>query len=186
MSKKNGGRRPMINLKSLNNFLPFQKGGPTLTKGLVAIEWLHKQNRLEEFLILHSNFQKLPEIYTCSMGKGPARFSMSLFWARSSHPYFYRTIENPNSSPTDTQNSSYSLFGQHAFDESYGWRNFKGPKYINLSVGASRIFNKHKKSILQPFQELEFLGLQINSFKDIFIVCNLWKWTNKSYLSAPH
>ena len=73
MSKKNGGRRPMINLKSLNNFLPFQNGGPTLTKGLVAIEWLHKQNRLEEFLILHSTLQKLPEIYTCSMGKGPAR-----------------------------------------------------------------------------------------------------------------
>ena len=107
------------------------------------------------------------------MGKGSARFSMSLFWARSSHPYFYKTIENPNSSPTDTQNSSYSLFGQHAFDESYGRRNFKGPKYINLSVGASRVCNKHKKSILQPFQELEFLGLQVNSFKDIFVVCNL-------------
>ena len=186
MIKKDGGCRPMINLKSLNNFLPFQNGGPTLTKGLVATEWLHKQNRLEEFLILHSTLQKLPVIYTCSMGKGPARFSMSLLWARSSHQYFYKTIENPNSSPTNTQNSSYSLFGQHAFDESYGRRNFKGRKCINLSVRASRVCNKHKKYILQPFQEREFLGLQINSFKDIFIVCNLWKWTNNTYLSAPY
>ena len=108
VSKKDGGYRPVINLKSLNNFLPsaiplFQDGGPTLSNGLVAAERLHEQNRLKGCLLLHSTSQKSSsDVYTFSMGRELVWISVSLFWARSSPPYLYKTNGNPNSSPTHT------------------------------------------------------------------------------------
>ena len=55
-----------------------------------------------------------------------------------------RVNENPNRSPTQTENSSYSLFGQHVSDESDSSQNLDGPRYISFSVARSRICNKHK------------------------------------------
>ena len=48
----------------------FQDGGPTLSNGLIAVERLHEQNRLEGCLLLHSTSQKSSsDIYTFSMGR---------------------------------------------------------------------------------------------------------------------
>ena len=52
-------------------------------------------------------------------------------------PYFYKNS-------TQTENSRYSLFGPHIFDESDGGQNLHGPRYIRFSAAMSRICNKHK------------------------------------------
>ena len=54
VSKEDGDHRPVINLKSLNNFPSYQDRRPKRSKVLIATERLHVQNRLEGRLFLYS------------------------------------------------------------------------------------------------------------------------------------
>ena len=60
------------------SFIPsFQDGKAKRSKVLIATERLHVQSRLKGFLFLYS--QKLPEVYTFTMGREPVRIIMSSF-----------------------------------------------------------------------------------------------------------
>ena len=60
------------------SFIPsFQDGRPKCSKVLIATERLHVQNRLKGCVFLYSTSQKLPEVYTFSMGREPVRIMSS-------------------------------------------------------------------------------------------------------------
>ena len=114
VSKKDGGQKPIIKLKSLSNFLSYNHSkmeGLHLVKDVVT-ERLHVQNRIQGCLLLPCTSQKLPQVYKFSMGRELIQNSYGFILG---HPYIYKTNENPNSSLAQTGNSSYSLFGQYVF-----------------------------------------------------------------------
>ena len=145
VSKKDGDHRPIINLKSLNNLLSCHH---FKMEGLNAVKYLLQQNNYMYKIDLQDAYfciplQRSSQRFIRFQWEGSLykllclRLRLRPFQPPPPAPYFYKNS-------TQTENSRYSLFGPHIFDESDGGQNLHGPRYIRFSAAMSRICNKHK------------------------------------------
>ena len=85
LSKKGGGNRPAINLKHMNNFIPYQhvkmEGLNLLQNNLLKRDYMCKLELKN--LLLRSIKKAVKGICTVSVGRDTLRVLQSLFWSRS-------------------------------------------------------------------------------------------------------
>ena len=98
VNKKDGDHRPVINLKFLNNFIPYQHfkmEGMHLIKDPPRTRLFYK-DRSKRCLFWNTSRQKLNKIYSFSMGRKCIRIPLLIFWHGPSPSDFHKTSENPN------------------------------------------------------------------------------------------
>ena len=106
VGEKEGGYRPVINLKMLNQFIPFLH---FKMEGLFSVKVHNTGGRLDvqtgpEGCILQCLIRsKLEEVRKVSVEGDSQRVHVPVFWTRPSTKGVYKVIENCNLSPEEDQ-----------------------------------------------------------------------------------
>ena len=139
VGKKNGGKRPVINLKKLNTFIPYEN---FKTEGLTCLKFLLEQN----------NFLRKIE---AQVVRQPLRVSLLLFWFRASSKIFYQITKNPNCFFETNKHSNNFLSGRYVADGENLTGNYNSKGYIDFSVAKFRVCHKSEKVNLTFSEAIE-------------------------------
>ena len=95
---KRDGNRPIINLKHLNNSIPYQRfkmeGLNFLQNMLQKKNYICKLNQKRRLFLVFSK-KRNKEICTVSLGSDTLRVPLSLFWSKSSYSNIYQNLNLP-------------------------------------------------------------------------------------------
>ena len=165
--KKDGGYRPVINLKMLNHsFSPFQNGKLFSVKAHNTEGRLNVQTGFEGCILQCSIGLKLEEVCKASKEGDPLRVHVEpVFWIRSNTKGVYKVIENSNLSSEKDQCQSDNIFGQYVDFELHNTRNSHQPRHSHISPAELGFIINIKKSMLHPCQKIEFLRMELDSIK---------------------
>ena len=101
------------------------------------------------------------------MGRNPVPVSMPVFWPGTSPICFHKTPKDPHDLSKKDRDMHSNLFGRHV-----DYSQNKGRDYINLRDIRDAVILllqclgfviNQKKSVMTPVQEIEFLGMIVNS-----------------------
>ena len=132
-------------------------------KVCVAKKGLHVQNRPEGCILQRSSTQRLMKLSTVSLGRKLVRVSVPILWFGTSSDNIHKVIKGSNLSSETSDDNDYNL----------------SPRFIDFRKHMSEIFTARdsvifllqhpgfviplKKCVLYPLQEIELLGLILNS-----------------------
>ena len=94
------------------------------------------------------------------MGRDTLRVPLSLFWSRSSSSNIYQNLEGTNFPLDKASDSCDNISGRHVTDTR---RVINEQRYNEFSSDSIGICNQFEKSILVPVQQIQLLGLEIDS-----------------------
>ena len=88
-----------------------------------------------------------------------------MFWLGTSSQNFHKIAENTNACTEEDKYSNSNILGRYSYNGSYdGWKSHV-QRHCNLPPATFRFCFNLEKLILNPVQEIEFLGVTINSLK---------------------
>ena len=134
VSKRDGGNRPVINLKHLNNFIPYQhfkKEGLNLLQNMLQ-KRLHVPAGSKRRLLLCSSKKGIKEICTVLVGRDTLLVPLSLFWSRSIVFNIYQNFKGTNFPPEKASETCDNIYGRH-FTEVTDTGRVNGQRYNNFS-----------------------------------------------------
>ena len=105
----------------------------------------------------------IKEICTVSVGRDSLQVPLSLFWSRSSSSNIYQNFKGTNFALEKASDSCDNISGRHVTRATDTRRVINEQRYNNFSSDSIGIVINLKKSILVPIQQIEFLGLEIDS-----------------------
>ena len=134
VGKKDGGNRPVINLKNLNASIPylhFKMEGLHLLKDILK-EKDYVQDRPEGCLLLCSSSSKSLEVYPVLLGRSIIQIPLSMFWPGTSSMHVFKATENPNSNSKKNQYSHHRRPRRYALDEPNNRRAKQNREHIDF------------------------------------------------------
>ena len=164
ISKNDGRNRPVINLKHLNNFIPYQnfkmEGLNLLQSMLQEKDFMCKLDLKDAYFCVP--LKKESWKYVRFQWEVTLYEFLSLFRARSSTTDIYKSSKNIYFITKKATDQGNNLFRRHAIDvtNNRGVVNQQGLIFLLTHLGF--VINL-KKSMLNPVQKIEFLGLEIDS-----------------------
>ena len=117
VKKKDGGQRPVINLKQLNAYIPYCH---FKMEGLLSKRRLHVQTRLERCIFFSSLGKKFKAI--CLVRK-LVQVPLVLLWFGTSTTNVYKIVKSANDNLTQDKHQKNNLLRRHAIDWSLFRRN---------------------------------------------------------------
>ena len=90
---------------------------------------------------------------------------MSLFWSRTTLLKFYQNSETHNIPFASSKYQNFDLPGRHVLNVSINREFSSRKRHLNLSLSTFGIGNKLLKSVIEPVQTIEYLGLVIKSIQ---------------------
>ena len=146
VGKKDYGNRAVINLKSLNKFVPYQH---FKMNGLHYLKFLLQNGDYSCKIDLKDAYfsvpLRVPEISKISMGRKLVRVPFPLFWTRPSTKSFYNFTEGSNFSAKVFDDWGSNIPGRSTnFREYYG-RDTRAMGLCNISVTAPRFRDKFQE-----------------------------------------
>ena len=143
----------------------FQNGGPPSNERSLAGEGLHVQDKSSRCIFYNTNKSKAQEIPQVQMGGNTVRVSLPLLWTRPSTSDIYKINESPHFSTAAPKHLPNNIPGRHVDNGQVSTGIDLSWKHCDLPPAKSRICTELKKSVLEPSQKIEFLGMVIDSMK---------------------
>ena len=124
------------------------------------------QNRPEECILQFSSTQRFTKITTVSLGRKLVRAPAPMLWFGTSSQNIHKIIKGSNISFETSYDKCHNLSRWFIDFRKQYERNIYGKELYDLPITTS--FNlgfviNLKKCLLDPVQEIEFLGLIVNS-----------------------
>ena len=88
-----------------------------------------------------------------------------MFWLGTSSQNLNKIAENTSVSIEEDKYSDSNIFGQYAYNGPNNGKRFHVQRHFNLPPVVFKFYFNLEKYILDPIQEIEFLGVTISSFK---------------------
>ena len=126
VGKKDGGYRPVINLKMLNQFVPFLhlkiEGLPHLKHIIQEGDWMCKLDLKDAYFSV-----PFEEVCKISVEEDTLRVHVPVFWIRPNTKGVYKVIENPNLSSEKDQHQRDNIFERYVDFESHNTKSSHEP-----------------------------------------------------------
>ena len=88
-----------------------------------------------------------------------------MFWLGTSSQNLNKIAENTSVSIEEDKYSDSNIFGRYAYNGPNNGKRFHVQRHFNLPPEVFRFYFNLEKFILDTIQEIEFLGVTINSLK---------------------
>ena len=158
--KKDRENRPVINLKHLNQFIPYQH---FKIEGLFyRREMLRKDENVqtghEECLLFSTTSSNLNKICQIFMVRKPLRVSLTMFWLRPSTSNLQETFKSFHISTEANKHSCDNIPRQYAFDGTNNEGNFDVQRHNHLPSTTFGFHCEHGQinfTILLPQQKIK-------------------------------
>lgn len=155
VEKKDGGNRPVINLKQSNKIIPylhFKMEDLVLLKEMLSpADYMCKIDLKDAYFAVP--LSKQSRKYVCFLS---IRIPLSVFWNFPSPTTVHQALESSYIPPQETKHKNYYVSRRYAANGS-NERQITDGFLVNI-----------KKSVLEPTRQLEFLGVTINSLEMSF------------------
>ena len=115
VKKKDGGSRPVINLKELNQYIPFlhfKMESLQSLKTFLQKKRVHVQTIPQGHIFMCPTFSGRPKKSDASMGRSPVPVSMPVLWPSSSSICFHKTPKDPHGPFKKDGDTHSNLFGR--------------------------------------------------------------------------
>ena len=113
MKKKDGGQKPVINLKQLNAYIPYCH---FKMEGLLSKRRLHVQTRLERCIFFSSLGKKFKAICLRMLVRKLVQVPLVLLWFGTSTTNVYKIVKSANDNLTQDKHQNNNLLRRHAID----------------------------------------------------------------------
>ena len=164
--KKEGQMRPVLNLKATEQvYIPqaFQNGGNAHSEGSTAERRLDHKNRHQRCILRDSNSPAASEISEVSVERKMLSVYVPPICTGACPNGFHEDLETSSGVPEEQR---YALCCLHRRPSFAAPGQGKAERILSNSLGSPRIagiFINYPKSLLEPTQNLVFLGFTINS-----------------------
>ena len=148
VKKKDGGNRPVINLKELNQYIPFlhfKMESLQSLKTLLQKKRIHVQTRPQGRIFISPTFSGRPKESDVSMGRNSVRVSLPVLWPCTSPICFHKTPKDPHGSFKKYKHTHNNLFGRHVDYWQNKGRDYSSTRYSQSFTSVSGIFYKSEK-----------------------------------------
>ena len=108
--------------------------------------------------------------FSISVGRSLLRVSFPMFWFEAGFQYLCKSSENSSGYSETYKYQNHYLLRQHAVNEPENRGSAGGLRHIDFFLQQLGFVKNLKKSILFPTQNLEFLGLEIDSVQMTLIL----------------
>ena len=149
--------------KCIYRILPLQNGKFAKSEIHVAKRRLHVQTRLKRCIFFSSLRKKFKAICSLSLVRKLVRVPLPLLWFETSTMNIHKIAKSANDNLTQDKHQNNNLLRRHAIDWSLFRRNNHETDTVIFLLQHLGFVINWKKSVLTPVQEIEFLGLTINS-----------------------
>ena len=169
VKKKDGGNRPVINLKFRVEFLcnlpTFQNGGSVFTETFSSDWGLDDKNRFERCLLYCASKQSTSTPFAFHAWRPEIPIFLPPLRVRTCPSPFYEALEACCCSIKETRSETDHLSRRHYCFQSDSGGHCEGQGLNPLAAPASRLCDQLKKSVLHPAQSMEYLGFVISSLE---------------------
>ena len=126
VGKRDQGNRPVVNLRYLNQFIPYQhqNGKFFLPPRITARERLHAQAGYERCLFFSSALTVIKEICSVFMVREFLLISLLMFRLGTSPQNHHKVAKNTSVCSEEDKYSDSNIFGQYAYHKSKFGRNY--------------------------------------------------------------
>ena len=148
VKKKDGGNRPVINLKELNQYIPFlhfKMESLQSLKTLLQKKRVHVQTRPQGRIFISPTFSGRPKESDVSMGRNSVRVSLPVLWPCINPICFHKTPKDPHGSFKKHKHTHNNLFGRHVDYWQNKGRDYSSTRYSQSFTSVSGIFYKSEK-----------------------------------------
>ena len=147
--------------ESVHSLQTLQDG--RFVKVCVAKKGLHVQDRPEGCILQCSSTQRLMKLSTVSLGRKLVRVSVPILWFGTSSDNIHKIIKGFNLSSETSDDNDYNLSRRFIDFRRHMSEIFTARDSIIFLLQHPRFVIPLKKCVLYPLEEIELLGLILNS-----------------------
>ena len=150
VEEKDGGNRPVINLKNLSKFIhslrAFRNGRCALSKIHSRTGRFPMEDRSQGGIFFSSPQQELSKVCQISKVRQHIRISLLFFWTRASSKNFYKIIKSPNCLLETGQHSNHYLSRRYVANGEDVIKNSHGKTHVDFSIAIFGFCDQPQKN----------------------------------------